>query len=58
MKIILLIIASENEHKYYEMKEFWKTYMNIHPNIQSYFLYNKPDNIVGLINNKGKVKLQ
>jgi hypothetical protein len=43
MKIILLIIASENEHKYYEMKEFWKTYMNIHPNIQSYFLYNKPD---------------
>jgi hypothetical protein len=42
MKIIILIIASSNHDKYIEMQEIWRKYMNMYPNIQSYFIKNDP----------------
>jgi hypothetical protein len=43
MNIIILIIASDNKHEYIKMQELWKSYMNSHPNIKSYFIKMKPD---------------
>jgi len=42
MKIIVLIIANDTEY-YNNMKEVWKTYMNIHPNFRTFFICNKID---------------
>jgi len=42
MKIIVLIIASDTDY-YNNMKEVWKTYMNIHPNFTTFFICNQPD---------------
>jgi hypothetical protein len=42
MKIIVLIIASDTYY-YNNMKEVWKTYMNIHPNFKTFFICNNPD---------------
>ena len=44
--IIILIIASDNKQYYIEMQQLWKKYMNIHPNIKSYFtqLYERYNN--------------
>jgi hypothetical protein len=39
-KIIILIISSNNFSEYADMYEIWKKYMNIHPNIQSFFIEN------------------
>lgn len=40
MNIIILIIASSNHKRYIEMQEIWRKYMNMHPNIKSYFIKN------------------
>lgn len=37
MKIIFLILANDNEH-YLQMQKLWRTYMNTHLNINSYFI--------------------
>ena len=39
--IIILIIASDDKEYYIEMQQLWKKYMNIHPNIKSYFIKGK-----------------
>ena len=39
-KIIILILSSNNFSEYADMYEIWKKYMNIHPNIQSFFIEN------------------
>lgn len=40
-KIIILIIASDNEPYYVDMQQTWKKYMNTHQNIKSYFIKGK-----------------
>lgn len=42
MKIIILIIASFENERYIQMQEIWRKYMNLHPNIKSYFIVNDP----------------
>lgn len=42
MNIIILIIASSNHDKYIHMEEIWRKYMNIHPNIKTFFIKNDP----------------
>lgn len=42
MNIIILIIASSTHDKYIHMEEIWRKYMNIHPNIKSFFIKNDP----------------
>lgn len=42
MQIIILIIASVNNKRYIQMQEIWRKYMNLHPNIKSYFIINDP----------------
>ena len=42
MQIIILIIASLNNKIYIQMQEIWRRYMNLHPNIKSYFIINDP----------------
>jgi hypothetical protein len=37
MKIIILILANDSGI-YLECQKFWRTYMNLHPNIKSYFI--------------------
>lgn len=37
MKLIILILASDNEF-YIKCQELWRSYMNTHNNIQSYFI--------------------
>lgn len=37
-KIIILIIANNDKEYYIEMQQIWKKYMNLHPNIKSYFI--------------------
>lgn len=39
-KIIILILSSNNFSEYGDMYEIWKKYMNIHPNIRSFFIEN------------------
>ena len=38
MKIIILIIASDEQPVYIQMQNIWKKYMNLNPNILSYFI--------------------
>jgi hypothetical protein len=42
MNIIVLIIASDDWPQYIEMEKLWRTYMNNHPNIKSYFIKCNP----------------
>jgi hypothetical protein len=37
MKIIILILAND-DGIYLECQKLWRSYMNIHPNIKSYFI--------------------
>ena len=37
MKLIILILANDNEH-YLQMQNLWRKYMNTHQNIKSYFI--------------------
>lgn len=39
MKIIVLIIDSFDLDLYKDLRELWKLYMNLNPNIECYFLY-------------------
>ena len=39
IRFIILIIAS-NDGKFIEMQEIWRKYMNIYPNIKSFFIQN------------------
>ncbi len=43
MNIIILIIASDDKPEYVLMQKLWKSYMNTHPNIKSFFIKMKPD---------------
>ena len=45
MKLIILILASDND-LYLQCQNMWRSYMNTHPNIKSYFIKYK----VGLNN--------
>jgi hypothetical protein len=49
MKILMLIISSDNEHVYAEHRKFWLTYMNSSPSIEAYFIQyrNGPQEIQG-----------
>jgi|LauGreSBDMM110SN_4_FD.fasta_scaffold06849_2 hypothetical protein len=38
MNIIILIIANDHPKYYHEMQTVWKKYMNLHPNIRSFFI--------------------
>ena len=38
MNIIILIIANDHPKYYHEMQTVWKKYMNLHPNIRSFFV--------------------
>lgn len=38
MKIIILIIAHDDNGAYNQMQDIWRRYMNKHPNIQSFFI--------------------
>ena len=42
MKIIILILANDSGI-YLECQKLWKTYMNLHPNIKSYFIKFNPE---------------
>lgn len=42
MKIIILILANDN-NIYLKCQSLWKKYMNLHPNIKSYFIKFKKD---------------
>jgi hypothetical protein len=45
MKLIILILANDNEH-YLQMQNLWRKYMNTHQNIKSYFIkYNIKNDI-------------
>jgi len=46
MKIIILVIATDNPEHYVDMQEIWRTYGNSHPNIKTYFVKAEP----GLLN--------
>jgi hypothetical protein len=37
MEIIILILANDSDH-YLECQNLWRSYMNLHPNIKSYFI--------------------
>ena len=37
MKIIILILSNDSGH-YLECQNMWRSYMNTHPNIKSYFI--------------------
>ena len=41
MKIIILILANDSGH-YIECQNLWRSYMNLHPNIKSYFIKFEP----------------
>ena len=48
MKLVILILANDND-TYLPMQKLWKTYMNTHPHVKSYFIkYNEnlQDNVV------------
>jgi hypothetical protein len=38
MNIIILIIANDEPKYYQDMQNTWKKYMNLHPNIKSFFI--------------------
>jgi hypothetical protein len=40
LRIIILIISSNNTDEYKDMHKIWEKYMNIHPNIKSFFIKN------------------
>ena len=42
MKILVLILASDNAPEYVEFQSIWRMYMNLHPNIDCYFYKGVP----------------
>jgi len=52
MKIIILIIANDSPQYYVEMQHIWRKYMNIHPNIESFFIKSEPNLTEDVILNK------
>lgn len=43
MNIVILVIANDHPRYYYEMQNTWKKYMNMHPNIKTFFIKGNPD---------------
>jgi len=38
MKLIILILASDNNEVYLECQKLWRSYMNINTNVKAFFI--------------------